>query len=122
MNRNQMRTAVALCIAVALTSTVMSSASEEWKQWTCDELTPNLCDNLHVETGSLIIRDIPVKYWRYKRQGNPEIGDGIPLIALHGGPAWPHSYLLPLRQLACRVDGDVGGAAVSEVIFYDQAG
>ncbi|KAL7553810.1 hypothetical protein ACHAWF_017146 [Thalassiosira exigua] len=36
-----------------------------------------------------------------------------PIVVLHGGPSWPHSYLLPLRQLACR------GA---EVIFYDQAG
>ena len=24
-----------------------------------------------------------------------------PLVALHGGPSWPHNYLLPLKYLAC---------------------
>jgi proline iminopeptidase len=37
-----------------------------------------------------------------------------PIIAIHGGPGWPHNYLvLPLQQQACR------GRAV---YFYDQAG
>ena len=38
----------------------------------------------------------------------------LPLVALHGGPAWPHNYLLPLKHLVCH--------GISEVIFYDQAG
>ena len=91
------------------------TSKDSWKQWTCDELTP-LCDDLQVETGSLTIRDIPVKYWRYKQkdQGTTIIGStNYPIIAIHGGPGYTHNYMLPLKQLAC---------SGREVIFYDQAG
>lgn len=37
---------------------------------------------------------------------------GVPLVALHGGPGFPHNYLEPLEEL-----GDE-----REVIFYDQLG
>ena len=37
----------------------------------------------------------------------------MPLVTIHGGPAWGHSYLLPLKQLACRG---------RPVLFYDQVG
>ena len=88
---------------------------KEWKQWTCDELTPNLCDDLQVETGSIIIRSIPVKYWRYRKKNQGiENNDSCPIICIHGGPGYPHNYMLPLKQLACRGN--------REVIFYDQAG
>lgn len=86
--------------------------NEEWKQWTCDELTPNLCD-LQVETGSVVIRSIPIKYWRYKRKNRNVTATSHPIIAIHGGPGYPHNYILPLKQLAC---------SGNEVIFYDQAG
>ncbi len=43
----------------------------------------------------------------YRRTGP---GKGTPLLAVHGGPGFPHEYLLPLLELA----GD------REVIFYDQ--
>ena len=92
----------------------MATKSSEWRQWTCDELTPDLCE-LDVETGSFSIRSMDVHYWRYKRSetaSNPQID--LPIITLHGGPGWPHDYLSPLKQLACR--------SSSEVIFYDQAG
>ena len=97
---------------------IISASSKEWKQWSCDEVTPNLCE-LHVEKGSVMIQSIPVHYWRYSRADkNDESNSSIsqPIIALHGGPGWPHTYLLPLKQLACRED------IISEVIFYDQAG
>jgi pimeloyl-ACP methyl ester carboxylesterase len=77
---------------------------------------------LDVTTGSLDIQGIPVKYWRYsKKKANggdeeEEKQQFQTLIALHGGPGWPHSYLLPLKQLACRMSDN------AEVIFYDQAG
>lgn len=105
--------------AILSITAVVVGASSSWEQWTCDQLTPNLCNDLQVEVGSLVIRSIPVKYWRYKRMGSSTVGDedttisDQTIIALHGGPSWPHDYLLPLKQLACR------GA---EVIFYDQAG
>ena len=97
---------------------------DNFKQWTCDELTPDLCDDLEIETGSIMIRSIPVKYWRYKQKkslGGTNIDDNtsssqsppLPIICLHGGPGYTHNYILPLKQLACRG---------REVIFYDQAG
>ena len=58
-----------------------------------------------------------IKCWRYARTEALRGDDQqflLPIVTLHGGPAWSHSYMLPLKQLACR------GAA--EVIFYDQAG
>lgn len=119
-----------------------SAIAQEWTQWSCDELTPNLCE-LHVESGSVAIHSIPVHYWRYTRannsnhnikddddddneshaqsaneppnQSNSSSSIKHSIIALHGGPGYPHSYLLPLKQLACRGD-------TAEVIFYDQAG
>ena len=112
--------ALLLLHATTVFSSVASADQKPRKQWTCDELTPNLCDDLQVESGKLGIRSIPVKYWRYKRKETLSVeedsNDRIisnPIIALHGGPSWPHSYLLPLKQLACRG---------TEVIFYDQAG
>jgi proline-specific peptidase len=94
----------------------VSAQDKEWTQWSCDEINPNLCP-LHLETGTFSVRSIDVHYWRYKRE-EPLPDDqtqlSLPIIALHGGPGWPHDYLLPLKQLACR--------STSEIIFYDQAG
>jgi proline-specific peptidase len=112
-----------LLIIIDLAHAAAASSPQSWKQWSCDELTPNLCE-LHVESGSVTIQSIPVKYWRYTRKKSD---DAVPqpqhqedsishsIVALHGGPGYPHSYLLPLKQLACRGD-------TAEVIFYDQAG
>ena len=67
---------------------------KDWKQWTCDELTPNLCNDLEVETGSIILRSIPVKYWRYRRKNqDTEDTDSCPIICIHGGPGYPHNYI-----------------------------
>ena len=94
---------------------IANAAAKNWKQWTCDELTPNLCDDLEVESGSIILRSIPVKYWRYRRKNqDAENTDTYPIICIHGGPGYPHNYMLPLKQLACQGN--------REVIFYDQAG
>lgn len=41
------------------------------------------------------------------------ISENSPLVVVHGGPAWGHSYMLPLKQQAC---------AGRTVYFYDQAG
>jgi len=100
-----------------------------WEGWTCDELTPDLCssDELDVSTGELVVRGgIRLRYWRYTSRhqrntskntnstsSNSNASQPLPVIVLHGGPGWPHDYLLPLRQQACRG---------REVIFYDQAG
>ena len=97
------------------------SASLPWK---CDDLTPDLCDDdLVVSEGVVRIRGIDVKFWRYERAPSSSSsssstrssfgGGGVPIIAVHGGPGYPHDYMLPLRQQACRG---------RPVYFYDQAG
>ena len=119
------RNAISTTASIIASSSILShhpsianaAGKKDWKQWTCDELTPNLCDDLQVETGSIIIRSIPVKYWRYRRKNQDiyiENNDSCPIICIHGGPGYPHNYMLPLKQLACRGN--------REVIFYDQAG
>lgn len=116
------RNVISTTASIIASSSILSHPSianavgkKEWKQWTCDELTPNLCDDLQVETGSIIIRSIPVKYWRYRKKNQDiENNDSCPIICIHGGPGYPHNYMLPLKQLACRGN--------REVIFYDQAG
>lgn len=104
-----------LCLySIAFFATLLPAGVDSSFQWTCDELTPSLCD-LITTTGTFNIRGVDVKYWRFKRK-HPLLGGQFlePLITLHGGPSWPSDYLLPLRQLACR--------GASEVILYDQAG
>mmetsp|Transcript_12331 Transcript_12331/g.20531 ORF Transcript_12331/g.20531 Transcript_12331/m.20531 type:complete len:420 (-) Transcript_12331:606-1865(-) len=109
--RHRSRRLVCLCSIVIIA--LLSGGADSF-QWTCDELTPSLCE-LSVTGGSFNIRGVDVNYRRFKRK-QPILGGQFlsPLITLHGGPSWPSDYLLPLRQLACR------GAA--EVILYDQAG
>ena len=80
--------------------------------WKCDDLTPDLCDDLVVSEGIVRIRGIDVKFWRYESPSSTRSG-GVPIIAVHGGPGYPHNYMLPLRQQACRG---------RPVYFYDQAG
>ena len=116
------RNVISTTVSIIASSSILSHQSianavgkKEWKQWTCDELTPNLCDDLQVENGSINIRSIPVKYWRYRNKNQDiENNDSCPIICIHGGPGYPHNYMLPLKQLACRGN--------REVIFYDQAG
>ena len=38
------------------------------------------------------------------------------LIGIHGGPGFPHNYILPLKLIACAAESGFS------VIFYDQAG
>jgi len=97
--------------------------------WKCDDLLlPDLCDNLTVTEGSVEIRGIEVRYWKYEIQSpydneydydysnssysTSSIGS-IPIVAIHGGPGFTHNYMLPLKQQACRG---------RPIYFYDQAG
>jgi len=54
-----------------------------------------------------------IKWWAYFPH---EANDKPPIIALHGGPAFTHNYMLPLKLLAYP---EFGGYPV---IFYDQCG
>lgn len=92
--------------------TGVDSSSSSWNGWTCDDLTPNLCDNLEVSTGTISTSlGWNVSYWRYAPS---QLDDALfPIVVVNGGPGNPHNYVLPLRQLACQ------GRAV---IFYNQCG
>lgn len=106
------------------------TVTESWSgSWTCDELTPNFCE-LQSEPGELVVRGgVKVRYWVYtarhhqrpssssSRNNNTDKPSSasllLPILVLHGGPGFPHNYLLPLKQQACQG---------RTVIFYDQAG
>lgn len=95
----------------AILSVVCSTQpSDNFTQWTCDDLTPHLCPTLEVSEGTVHVRGLNVHYWRYQSDA---VSHRLPVVVIHGGPAFPHTYLLPLRQLACRGH---------PVYFYDQAG
>lgn len=84
--------------------------------WSCDELIPDLC-GLQRTSGFLTVRGINVTYWKYtsQRADDPTSDDNylLPIIAIHGGPAFLHNYMLPLKQQACQG---------RDIYFYDQAG
>ena len=89
------------------------TGEESFKGWSCDDiLAPDLCP-LTVHTDTLHVRGINVRYWKYALQNDTDLSPKLPIIILHGGPSYPHNYLLPLKKLAC--DG-------RDVIFYDQGG
>lgn len=87
-----------------------------FRQWTCDQLTPDLCPDLTVvESGKVPIRDgVFVQYWKYG-SNTTKSSSGIPIIVAHGGPGMTHNYMIPLKQQACRSAG-------RPVYMYDQAG
>ena len=69
--------------------------------FTCDELTPSLCD-LRATNGSLAVRGLEVQYTHYHAV-NPDRSK-LPIVMVHGGPGWSHHYMLPLKQQACGRD------------------
>ena len=124
----------AVCLLLPLLIQPAFTASENFQGWSCDELTPDLCE-LHITEGHIPIHPdgLWVKYWKYS-SSIPDAGSGIvddqgdsfglppapaPLIMLHGGPGMTHNYMLPLKQLACRPDRY---GRTRDVYFYDQGG
>jgi hypothetical protein len=89
--------------------------------WTCDDMTPNLCNNIDSTIGSVTTRKgLQIHYWKYfvhddykenETTGSP-YERGLPVIVINGGPGLPHDYDLPLRQLVCG-----GNDGFREVIF-----
>ncbi|CAB9528650.1 Proline iminopeptidase [Seminavis robusta] len=103
-------------------STTGTSGSADYL-YKCQDLIPNLCP-LDVEEGELIVKGIPVTYWKYTQKqhssttssstaSSASTSDKLPIVALHGGPAFTHNYMLPLQQQACHG---------RPIYFYDQAG
>ncbi|VEU45310.1 unnamed protein product [Pseudo-nitzschia multistriata] len=107
------------------------SSSDKFSGWTCDQITPDLCD-LIVTEGRIPIREdgLYVHYWKYSSADNVNSVDNdneqvpsppplYPVVVLHGGPGMPHNYMLPLKQLACRPDRY---GRTRDIYFYDQGG
>lgn len=144
-SRHLARSAVAswlewcLCISRVLVILLLlpvangNAASEGFQGWTCDELTPDLCD-LTMTKGRIPIGSdgLWVTYWKYSSSSSlggtsDENGKSdsssppspAPLVMLHGGPGMTHNYMLPLKQLACRPDRY---GRTRDVYFYDQGG
>lgn len=69
-------------------------------------------DSSHIscERSAFVKNGLTVVSWIYY---NPKVTQRAPIIVCHGGPAFPHNYLLPLKLLT-----EFG----YPVIFYDQAG
>ena len=67
--------------------------------------------HLTCEHSVFSIRGLSVKCWKYSNKSVAQ--QKTPVIAVHGGPAFTHNYMLPLK-LICD-DG-------FPVIFYDQCG
>lgn len=121
-----------LLLVIALLPVII--ASESFQGWTCDELTPDLCE-LRVTKGRIPIQPdgLWVTYWKYSSSSStPDSGSigadnesaisspaPAPLIIIHGGPGMTHNYTLPLKQLACRPDRH---GRTRDVYFYDQGG
>lgn len=67
--------------------------------------------DLVVASGTFTLRGLFTRFWRWSC---PAAGTSKPpVIAVHGGPAFTHNYMLPLKLLA---------RSGREVIFYDQCG
>jgi len=45
------------------------------------------------------LNNLNISYWRYDPV--TPTNKKAPVIAIHGGPGFPHNYLLPLKLLVC---------------------
>jgi len=76
----------------------MQMEVDESDRVTLDDLIGNM-DHLKCETSSVTIRGLEVVYWKYWNPSEP-LGKRDTVVALHGGPAACHNYILPLKLLA----------------------
>ena len=76
---------------------------------TLDELIGDT-SNLKCEESSFELRGLSVVTWRYS---DPSKECKPTIVAIHGGPAFCHNYILPLKLLA---------SEGYPVVFYDQCG
>lgn len=53
-------------------------------------------DTSHItcETSSFVLHNLTIQCWIYY---NPKVVQKTPIIVIHGGPAFTHNYLLPLK-------------------------
>jgi L-proline amide hydrolase len=100
-----------ICLLILMAATTAQEPKKAF--YKCTDLTPDLCD-LDVEQGSVMVRGIPVVYWKFTADKSHQSSSSLlPIIAIHGGPSFTHHYMLPLQQQACRG---------RPIVFYDQAG
>mmetsp|Transcript_93919 Transcript_93919/g.205644 ORF Transcript_93919/g.205644 Transcript_93919/m.205644 type:complete len:448 (+) Transcript_93919:183-1526(+) len=81
---------------------------------TCDAILefafPDLCE-MEVTQSSVEVRGLKMVYWLYRNKAVKS--SKTPIVMIHGGPAFGHNYILPMKQQACRG---------RDVVFYDQVG
>jgi pimeloyl-ACP methyl ester carboxylesterase len=63
----------------------------------------------------MIFKDLKIAIWKYSCNNSSidATSKKFPVVAIHGGPACCHNYMLPLKLLA---------REGYDIIFYDQAG
>ena len=68
------------------------------------------------EESFVVVNGLAVKTWIYRSSGSPNLplASAPPIVAVHGGPAFTHNYMLPLKLITYKYG--------QTVIFYDQAG
>ena len=81
------------------------------------DLIGPLAAALHpVEESLVVVNNLAVKTWMYRSSGPSHLplASAPPIVAIHGGPAFTHNYMLPLKLITYKYG--------QTVIFYDQAG
>jgi poly(3-hydroxybutyrate) depolymerase len=100
-------------LAMLLPLVVLLAPAALASGYTCDSLLPALCP-LQERHGTVEVRGATLHYWTYAPEGWSQVPDSLlPVVTIHGGPGFPHNYLLPLKLLACQG---------RQVVFYDQVG
>ncbi|KAK3271000.1 hypothetical protein CYMTET_20628, partial [Cymbomonas tetramitiformis] len=105
-HRPSRREVLQLGVASAFLACIPESANAE-ALLSCTAITPDWCEP-GFKRFSIAVNGLDVACWVY---GDLKHSTQLPLVVVHGGPGFPHTYLQPLAQLAC--DG-------RPVIFYDQ--
>lgn len=105
-HRLSRRNVLQLGVATAFPACTPESANAE-ALLSCTAITPDWCEP-GFKRFSIAVNGLSVACWVY---GDLKNSTQLPLVVVHGGPGFPHTYLQPLAQLAC--DG-------RPVIFYDQ--
>ncbi|KAL7562142.1 hypothetical protein ACA910_016700 [Epithemia clementina (nom. ined.)] len=106
---------IILIIAPPILADASAAPPLSTEPWTCDDMTPGLCDDLTVEQGWIpTLHGIQVAYWSYTKASSSD-PSMQPVIMVSGGPGVSHTYELPRRALACMHPG-------RRIFFFDQGG
>jgi len=87
-------------------------AASQATSFSLDELLGKSVESSYERTQTtVVVRGLSVATWRYRSRTATSVGQTM--VGVHGGPAFGHSYILPLLLLCDRG---------YDVVLYDQAG